>query len=141
MKREIVNTLLIRKYNQPLPRYTSYPTVPFWEEQLNIDDWISRFSARFDQENHQNGIAIYIHLPFCESLCTYCGCNKKITTNHGVEKTYMAALEKEWNLYKRLMSTIPVIREIHLGGGTPTFFSAENLERLLQVILKDSIIH
>src|SRR3954471_5235680 len=141
MKRESVNTLLIRKYNQPLPRYTSYPTVPFWEEQLNIDDWISRFSARFDQENHQNGIAIYIHLPFCESLCTYCGCNKKITTNHKVEEEYLSAIEKEWKLYRERMIQTPVIREIHLGGGTPTFFSPANLNRLITMLTAKSIIH
>jgi oxygen-independent coproporphyrinogen-3 oxidase len=141
MMKESVNTLLIRKYNQPLPRYTSYPTVPFWEEQLNIDDWISRFSARFDQENHQNGIAIYVHLPFCESLCTYCGCNKKITTNHKVEEEYLSALQKEWKLYKKLMNQTPVIRELHLGGGTPTFFSTKNLGRVIDLILSRSILH
>ena len=137
----MVNSFLVRKYNQPLPRYTSYPTVPFWKENFEVEKWTSEFQQKFDEQNHQNGISIYIHLPFCESLCTYCGCNKKITTNHSVEEEYLLAIDKEWTLYRKLMSQTPVIREIHLGGGTPTFFSPRNLERLLNSILKRSIIH
>jgi oxygen-independent coproporphyrinogen-3 oxidase len=138
---EMINSVLVKKYNQPLPRYTSYPTVPFWKDQFDVTDWSTRFKAKFDEENPQKGISIYIHLPFCESLCTYCGCNKKITTNHSVEDEYLLAIEKEWELYRKLMNQTPVIREIHLGGGTPTFFSPRNLERLLNIILKRSIVH
>lgn len=141
MPNETVNPLLVRKYNQPLPRYTSYPTVPFWNEKLNIETWKSVFVQKFAEQNHVNGISIYIHLPFCESLCTYCGCNKKITTNHSVEEEYLQAIEKEWRLYRQLMKQTPVVREVHLGGGTPTFFSPKNLKRLLNTILKNSIVH
>jgi oxygen-independent coproporphyrinogen III oxidase len=141
MESELVNSLLIRKYNQPVPRYTSYPTVPFWNENIDVLEWQSIFRNRFAEENHINGISLYIHLPFCESLCTYCGCNKKITTNHSVEDEYILLVEKEWMLYRKLMRQTPVIREIHLGGGTPTFFSPRNLQKFLQFILKGSIIH
>lgn len=141
MESENVNSLLVRKYNQPVPRYTSYPTVPFWKDELETEEWKQIFANRFSEENHVNGISIYIHLPFCESLCTYCGCNKKITTNHKVEDEYLLAIEKEWTLYRKLMKQTPVIRELHLGGGTPTFFSPRNLQRLLNFILKGSIIH
>ena len=141
MKAEVVNSLLVRKYNKPVPRYTSYPTVPFWKDDLDLKEWEQVFSSRFNDENHINGISIYIHLPFCESLCTYCGCNKKITTNHRVEEEYLQVLEKEWILYRKLMRQTPIIREIHLGGGTPTFFSPRNLQRLLNMILKTAIIH
>jgi oxygen-independent coproporphyrinogen-3 oxidase len=136
-----VNPLLIRKYNQCVPRYTSYPTVPFWKEELDVQDWIHVFRQRFDEQNANGGISLYIHLPFCESLCTYCGCNKKITRNHRVEEEYLAVLEKEWKLYRKLMNQTPVIREVHLGGGTPTFFSPANLQRLMKMLLKDSIVH
>src|SRR5207237_525487 len=88
---------------------------------------------QFAIHNSTKGISLYIHLPFCESLCTYCGCNKKITTNHKVEDEYLLAIEKEWELYKALMYEKPVIREIHLGGGTPTFFSPQNLETLYKL--------
>jgi len=141
MPNEIVNPLLVRKYNQPLPRYTSYPTVPFWNEKLETEKWQSLFVGKYAEQNHVNGISLYIHLPFCESLCTYCGCNKKITTNHSVEEEYLLAIEKEWKLYRQLMKQTPVIRELHLGGGTPTFFSANNLKRLITTILKTSIVH
>jgi oxygen-independent coproporphyrinogen-3 oxidase len=141
MEVEVVNSLLVRKYNQPVPRYTSYPTVPYWNEELDLDQWKDKFRSKFSEQNHINGISLYIHLPFCESLCTYCGCNKKITTNHKVEDEYLLAIEKEWLTYRKLMNQTPVIREIHLGGGTPTFFSPRNLQRLLNIILKGSIIH
>lgn len=140
MESEVMNSILVRKYNQPVPRYTSYPTVPFWKE-IDVDHWKQVFHHRFEEENYRNGISLYIHLPFCESLCTYCGCNKKITTNHKVEDEYLLAVEKEWVSYRRLMKQTPVIRELHLGGGTPTFFSPRNLQRLLNFILKSSIIH
>ena len=132
---------LIQKYNLPVPRYTSYPTVPFWYAQDNKAKWTDSIAANFDVHNAANGISLYIHLPFCESLCTYCGCNKKITTNHSVEEEYMQAIIKEWNLYNALMNDVPVIRELHLGGGTPTFFSPANLQRLLNEHLKYIIIN
>jgi oxygen-independent coproporphyrinogen III oxidase len=141
MESEVVNTLLIRKYNQPVPRYTSYPTVPYWQDAIDGEKWKDNFSRQFADENHINGISLYIHLPFCESLCTYCGCNKKITGNHKVEEEYLQVIEKEWQLYRKLMKQTPVIRELHLGGGTPTFFSPRNLQRLINGILKTSIIH
>lgn len=119
---ETVNPLLVRKYNQPLPRYTSYPTVPFWNDHLEEVVWATHFTQAFTAQNSAQGISLYVHLPFCESLCTYCGCNKKITTNHSVETEYLEALAEEWRLYLQLMPEPPLIRELHLGGGTPTFF-------------------
>ncbi len=132
---------LVKKYNRPIPRYTSYPTVPFWDEQIPLDSWEKTIQNQFEEQNSTSGLSIYLHLPFCESLCTYCGCNKKITTNHFVEDTYIDALQKEWNLYRRLMKEPPVIRELHLGGGTPTFFSPQNLERIVNIFLSGSIVH
>jgi len=135
------DSLLIKKYNQPVPRYTSYPTVPFWIDEIDRELWKKQFTKQFTAQNAVNGISIYVHLPFCESLCTYCGCNKKITTNHLVEEEYLQAIEKEWKLYRRLMGQTPVLREIHLGGGTPTFFSALNLKRLLNILTRNAIVH
>jgi oxygen-independent coproporphyrinogen-3 oxidase len=132
---------LVIKYNQPVPRYTSYPTVPFWKEDLDITLWKKLVKQQFSIHNSQEGISLYIHLPFCESLCTYCGCNKKITTNHSVEEKYLATVEKEFLLYLNLLKETPVIREIHLGGGTPTFFSPKNLVKLMSLIKQRSIIH
>jgi len=136
-----INQELIKKYNTPVPRYTSYPTVPYWKQEIDVESWEKTFAQRFNIENHTKGISLYIHLPYCESLCTYCGCNKRITTNHKVEDEYLDAIEKEWKLYRKQMCQTPVIREIHLGGGTPTFFSPQNLKRLITILTKQSIIH
>jgi len=135
-----VNTLL-EKYNLPVPRYTSYPTVPFWYALPDKLNWADNFKKNFYIQNKAGGISLYIHLPFCESLCTYCGCNKKITTNHSVEEVYINAILKEWKLYRDLMDATPVIRELHLGGGTPTFFSPENLNKLIKGIFESAIVH
>lgn len=134
-------TELLYKYNVPVPRYTSYPTVPHWQEGLDRKNWAETFSSRFQKLNSRDGISLYLHLPFCETLCTYCGCNKKITTNHSVEEQYLQAIIQEWKLYRTIMGETPIIREIHLGGGTPTFFSPKNLARLLNAIFEKSLIH
>lgn len=128
---------LIEKYNVAAPRYTSYPTVPFWEnDTFNEKEWKSNVVARYNQSK-EHGISIYIHLPYCESLCTYCGCNTRITKNHKVEEPYIDSLLKEWEMYRHLLGVGSIlIHEIHLGGGTPTFFKAENLEKLINGILQ-----
>ena len=127
---------LVQKYNVPGPRYTSYPTVPYWEEDLfSLSHWQHTLQQAFAQSNAQEGISLYIHLPFCESLCTFCGCHKRVTKRHEVEQPYIQAVLKEWDLYCQLFDEKPRIKEIHLGGGTPTFFSVEHLIQLIQGIL------
>ena len=133
---------LIQKYNVPGPRYTSYPTVPYWDEDgFSVAEWKETLQQSFVQSNTSEGISLYIHLPFCESLCTFCGCNKRITKRHDVEHPYIEAVLKEWQLYCELLPKKPVIREIHLGGGTPTFFSPENLERLINGLFENALKH
>ncbi len=132
---------LCQKYNVPAPRYTSYPTVPYWVENNPEEKvWLSHVKREFENSNAKAGISLYIHLPFCESLCTYCGCNKRITKNHGVEAKYIEALLREWSIYKTTFNDKPIISELHLGGGTPTFFSPENLENLLMRLFKGAEI-
>lgn len=128
---------LIRKYNVPGPRYTSYPTVPYWDEQAPSEEaWKARVASTFQHSNTSSGISLYIHLPFCERLCTFCGCNKRITVNHGVERPYIEAVLKEFDLYLAFLGETPRISEIHLGGGTPTFFAPEELVYLLSRLLE-----
>lgn len=127
---------LISKYNVPAPRYTSYPTVPYWDEDtFDTDAYKNTLIRSFEESNASEGISLYIHLPFCESLCTFCACHKRITRRHEVEAPYINAVLQEFNLYVKLFEAVPRIREIHLGGGTPSFFSPENLEHLLTGIL------
>ncbi|ENV42945.1 oxygen-independent coproporphyrinogen III oxidase [Acinetobacter schindleri] len=129
-------TSLIQKYNVPGPRYTSYPTVPYWEEQyFSLEQWKQTLKRSFAESNQKEGISLYIHLPFCESLCTFCGCHKRVTKRHEVEQPYIQAVLKEWDLYCELLEEKPMIKEIHLGGGTPTFFSVEHLIQLIKGIL------
>lgn len=84
---------------------------------------------------------MYVHLPFCESLCTYCGCNTRITKNHEVEESYIKYLLTEWRQYFETFSQKSIVRELHLGGGTPTFFSPENLKVLVTKLLEECEIH
>lgn len=123
---------LISKYNKAIPRYTSYPTVPHWQATAPTEaQWISHLNHSM-RENPE--ISLYIHLPYCENLCTYCGCNKRITKNHAVESPYIDALLTEWSLYLSQLNVRPVLKEMHLGGGTPTFFSPSQLKRLISAI-------
>ncbi len=136
-----MDTPLIRKYNIPGPRYTSYPTVPYWEEdRFAVDPWKQTVIRSFEESNDREGISIYIHLPFCEKLCTFCACHKRITKLHSVELPYIDAVLTEWKRYLEIFGKRPRIRELHLGGGTPTFFSPENLRRLLEGIFDTSDI-
>ena len=144
---------LIDKYNIPGPRYTSYPTVPYWEnENFTSEKWQNTVIRAFNESNAEEGISIYVHLPFCEQLCTFCACHKRITKQHSVETPYLESVLKEWNLYLDLFSQSAIsnqqsaeqkaecgkqkakLKELHLGGGTPTFFSPENLRILLEGI-------
>ena len=133
---------LIQKYNIRAPRYTSYPTFPCWEsDTISQNDWLDIVNTTFEESNQKEGISLYVHLPFCEVLCTYCACNTRITKNHKVEEGYITAVLSEWQMYMDRFEEKPQIRELHLGGGTPTFFSPKNLNRLIEGLLKDTNLH
>lgn len=130
-----MNADLIRKYDVPAPRYTSYPTVPYWSDIPTPQDWIASIHDSLVKED--SSWSLYIHIPFCETLCTFCGCNTTITKNHKNEMPYVDRLLAEFNRY---LEQVPELRtralkHLHLGGGTPTFLSEEQLEKLLTGIL------
>ncbi len=130
---------LIQKYNISGPRYTSYPTVPYWNrDNFSGKKWKDTVGHSFGETNNDTGISLYIHLPFCESLCTFCGCHKRITKRHELEDPYIKSVLKEWQLYTQLLADRPKIKELHLGGGTPTFFSPENLKMLIDGIFRSA---
>lgn len=123
---------VLAKYDVPVPRYTSYPTVPAWEQNLDTETWLQHMRAALKPADA--GWSLYMHIPFCESLCTFCGCNNIITKNHKLEDPYVDRLLKEWSLY---VASVPdlknrPLKHLHLGGGTPTFLSEHNLERLFK---------
>ena len=127
---------LLNKYNLPVPRYTSYPTVPYWTDTPTTEDWINSLNKTLEKKD--SSVSVYVHLPFCETLCTFCGCNTSITKNHAVEEPYLEALEKELDLYFEQVPNLKEIeiKELHLGGGSPTYFSEDHLEKLVSSILK-----
>ncbi len=131
----ISRTDLIAKYDIPAPRYTSYPTVPYWEDNPNTTEWNEHIQRSLAPEN--SAIAIYIHVPFCESLCTFCGCNTSITKNHSVEDPYIDSLLKEFSMYIEKVPEIKTrkVKEFHFGGGSPTYLSEGNLDRLVSTML------
>jgi oxygen-independent coproporphyrinogen III oxidase len=133
-------TDLFAKYDVPAPRYTSYPTVPFWTDSPTTDRWLTELNKAF--ADPAATWSLYFHLPFCESLCTFCACNTVITRDHGREEGYVDLLSNEWSLY---LERVPGLSErpllgVHLGGGTPTFFAEQNLERILKPILSKTRI-
>lgn len=125
---------LLAKYDVPAPRYTSYPTVPYWETNPTTDQWITHL--RTTLQHNEGHWSLYLHIPFCESLCTFCGCNNIITRDHKKENPYVDLIIKEWNLYVQKVPELlqKPLKHIHLGGGTPTFLSADSLTRLLTAI-------
>lgn len=126
---------LLAKYDVPAPRYTSYPTVPYWETNPTKDQWIQHLRATL---NEQDGAwSLYLHVPYCESLCTFCGCNNIITKDHKREQPYVDMVVKEWELYIQQVPELleKPLKHIHIGGGTPTFLSAESLLKLLRPIM------
>ncbi|MFN8845490.1 MAG: oxygen-independent coproporphyrinogen III oxidase [Bdellovibrionales bacterium] len=128
---------LIRKYDAPVPRYTSYPTVPYWESAPDEKLWIQHLKTALEPET--SSFSLYLHIPFCESLCTFCGCNTVITKDHKLESPYVNTLLHEMSLYLEKVPQLKTrkLKHLHLGGGTPTFLSSSELKRLIQGILKN----
>lgn len=134
-----MNSALIKKYNVQGPRYTSYPTVPYWEQAPSVEQWVSAVGAALSEsEKIGRGAAMYIHIPFCEQLCTFCGCNTRITKKHKRGVPYVQTVINELKLYyKALGRTSPIpVAELHLGGGTPTWLTADELKMLMEGVFQ-----
>ncbi len=127
-------TQLLEKYDVPVPRYTSYPAVPNWQTAPSPEQWCGALDAALRPADAS--LAVYVHLPFCETLCTFCGCNTVITRNHDRSAPYVETVLAELDRY---LAGVPVLAErpvaqLHLGGGTPTFMPPDVLTTLLQGI-------
>ncbi len=131
---------LLKKYDVPVPRYTSYPTVPYWSDSPSPQQWLQSLERTLALP--QSSWSLYLHIPFCETLCTYCGCNTMITRTHDREEPYVQTLLKEFKIYRERLPTLgkKPLREMHLGGGTPTFLSSANLKHLVGEILSQVTI-
>jgi oxygen-independent coproporphyrinogen-3 oxidase len=119
---------LIARYDVPGPRYTSYPTADAWGDDVGPDD----FAAALEQasESPSSPLSLYVHLPFCRSLCLYCGCNVVIAKRTDVADPYLATLAAEMDLVAARLGTRRSVTQLHWGGGTPTFLDEPQLERL-----------
>lgn len=126
---------LLKKYDVQVPRYTSYPTVPAWSRTPTMSDWIQDIGFSLKEEGAS--WSLYIHVPYCETLCTFCGCNNIITKDHSKESAYVDDLLKEFEIYLQQVPELKQrnLKHLHLGGGTPTFLSAKELQRLVSRIL------
>lgn len=122
---------LVAKYDVAGPRYTSYPTVPYWEATPTEAQWLECVQRAL-VEGAEHGAALYVHIPFCRALCTFCGCNTRITRSHSFVGPYVQAVLAEIDLYlQRLGRSRLQFGELHFGGGTPTFLTGEELSDLL----------
>ncbi|MFT3905765.1 MAG: oxygen-independent coproporphyrinogen III oxidase [Steroidobacteraceae bacterium] len=128
---------LSAKYDVAGPRYTSYPTVPYWESSPSESQWLERVQQALGQaEQAGEGAALYVHIPFCRQLCTFCGCNTRITRTHTIVTPYVNTILAEYALYRaRLGRAALSVGELHLGGGTPTYLTVEELAHLLEGLL------
>ncbi|MDP2273882.1 MAG: oxygen-independent coproporphyrinogen III oxidase [Archangium sp.] len=126
---------LIAKYDVPGPRYTSYPTVPYWQVAPTQAQWFTHVGDAITRSRALGqGGALYVHVPFCRSLCHYCGCNTVITRDTSGAGPYVEALLAEWQLYVSRFGRVR-LDEVHIGGGTPTYLTPEQLERLVGGLL------
>jgi oxygen-independent coproporphyrinogen-3 oxidase len=123
----------LRRFDVPGPRYTSYPTADRFVEAFTSDDYARALRLRRDAPSGLP-LSLYVHIPFCASLCYYCACNKIITKRHERAATYLQYLEREMALHAAQLGTGRVVSQLHLGGGSPTFFSDDELARLLALL-------
>lgn len=119
---------LVRKYSTSGPRYTSYPTAPQWTDKISEEDYRNELSQRFCEEHEE--LALYVHIPFCEQLCYYCGCNIQITKDHSRSGRYVDSLFREVEKTAQLLGTRRKISQVSWGGGTPTFLTTAEMTRL-----------
>ena len=128
MREELrVGEEFLAKYNRPGPRYTSYPTAPVWNNAFGVENLIE---AHKRAEIARSPISLYMHLPFCESLCLFCACNVIIQKDKKVAQPYLEVLKKEIERVRHLVSREREVVQFHWGGGTPTYLTPEQLEEL-----------
>lgn len=126
-----VNLDLVRKYNVPGPRYTSYPPATHFSEQVSLEALRQRI---VENNRTERDLSLYFHLPFCETLCWFCGCTTVITLDRHKSATYMDYLRREIALMKPLLNPRRKVVQLHFGGGTPTFSPPDELRRLGELI-------
>jgi oxygen-independent coproporphyrinogen III oxidase len=128
-ERVAVSPTMLDKYNQPGPRYTSYPTAPEWDDSFGEAELREAFDAANNKTNPAP-LSLYFHIPFCESLCLYCGCNTVINKRHEVALPYLSRLKQEIDWVADAVDRNRKVEQLHWGGGTPTYLAPNQIEDL-----------
>jgi oxygen-independent coproporphyrinogen-3 oxidase len=118
---------ILPRYTTDGPRYTSYPTAPVWTEAYGPDDYLADLASDADPDD---GLSLYAHVPFCESLCHYCACNKVITRDHSRAARFLDVIEREIEAVRAALSSPRAVTQLHWGGGTPTWLAPNEVRRL-----------
>jgi oxygen-independent coproporphyrinogen-3 oxidase len=126
---------LVKKYDRPGPRYTSYPTAPHFTEDFNREDYFDAIKEANLREK-KNDLSLYFHLPYCDTLCYFCGCNMIVSNNRSRIGTYVDYIEKEVGLLKNYLDEDRKVSQLHWGGGTPTHLKPDEIRELGSVIHK-----
>ncbi len=129
----VIDPVLIRKHDVAGPRYTSYPTADRFVEAFGAAE-LSQWLAKRNIGGISQPLSVYVHLPFCESICYYCGCNKIITRDHSRSAKYIKYLDRELQLLAPHLGEAATIAQLHWGGGTPTFLAADEMRALMRAI-------
>ena len=124
-------TALLEKYSRPGPRYTSYPTAPYFHDGFTEADWQAELQASQDL---RRGLSLYFHIPFCDTLCYYCGCNMVATGDYNKAYQYLDYLDKEMAAVAALTDPARQVKQLHWGGGTPTYLRPQDIRRLMGLI-------
>ena len=129
----VIDPVLIRKYDVAGPRYTSYPTADRFVEAFG-ENALAQWLAKRNIGGISQPLSVYVHLPFCESICYYCGCNKIVTRDHSRSAKYIKYLDKELALLAPHLGGAPAIAQLHWGGGTPTFLPQEEMREVMALV-------
>ena len=132
MNKDTLDFEKFTKYSKPGPRYTSYPTAPEFSESFTEKTYIDIL----ENQDSSRKLSLYFHLPFCRSACYFCGCNVVFTSKEDKKERYIGYLAKELEILSKHLDTSREVLQMHFGGGTPTFFSAEQLNRIIKLIKK-----
>ena len=129
---ELPDLSLLKKFDIPAPRYTSYPTADRFRHDITPEDYAEALRGRKSSKN-QKALSVYVHIPFCSDVCYYCGCNKIVTRDHSRAKDYLEVLLKEADLVKGFITGSTELEQLHWGGGTPTFLDNDEIESLFSL--------
>ena len=133
---ELPDLDLLKKFDIPAPRYTSYPTADRFTSALTAEDYEEALRNR-ENEKNKRALSVYVHIPFCNDVCYYCGCNKIVTRDHDRATGYLDVIAKEADLVKQHLTGDTEIEQLHFGGGTPTALEASDIVRLIRAVKKN----